>query len=338
MKAIQITEPYKIGLADIAKPLVSKGEALIRIVSAGICGSDVGAYRGGNNLVNYPLIIGHELAGIIESVPDNPFGFREGDRVILDPYLSCGYCYPCRIGRTNCCVNLKVLGVQTDGGMSEYFTHPVDHIIKIPDEMTWEEAAMAEPLTISLHGIHRGRLKSGETCAVIGAGPIGLVATLVAQAYGAKGILIDIVQERLDFASSLGVNHTINSSKDDVVEKVSELTNGEMANLVMECSGSNAAIRSTFDLVSYAGRITFTGWPKKETSLPTDIITKKELDVLGARTSVKEFEEAIDLILSRKVDMNTIHTHTVSLEEVPGIIKDMHLNPSKYLKVIALLN
>ena len=218
--------------------------------------------------------------------------------------------------------------------MSEYFTHPADLLVKIPEKMTWEEAAMAEPLTISLHGIHRGGFKAGEYCAIIGAGPIGLVAGMVAQAYGGHAILLDLVQERLDFAKSLGIEHVINSGKEDAAAKIAEITGGQMAQQVMECSGANAAIRSTLDYVSNAGRITFTGWPKKETSIPTDVITKKEIDIRGARTSAGEFEEALDLIYTKKVDMNKILTKVVSIEEAPETIIDIEKNPGDYMKVV----
>ena len=335
MKAVKLDEPWKVACIETEKPVPKEGEALIRIVTAGICGSDIGAFRGTNGLVTYPRIIGHELAGVVESIPENnKNGIKPGDRVVVDPYIYCGHCYPCSIGRTNCCTDLKVLGVHVDGGMSEYFTHPADLLVKIPEKMTWEEAAMAEPLTISLHGIHRGGFKAGEYCAIIGAGPIGLVAGMVAQAYGGHAILLDLVQERLDFAKSLGIEHVINSGKEDAAAKIAEITGGQMAQQVMECSGANAAIRSTLDYVSNAGRITFTGWPKKETSIPTDVITKKEIDIRGARTRAGEFEEALDLIYTKKVDMNKILTKVVSIEEAPETIIDIEKNPGDYMKVV----
>lgn len=335
MKAIEINEPGKIACIDIAKPVLVAGEALIRIVTAGICGSDIGAFRGTNGLVSYPRIIGHELAGIVEEIPENnKKGIKVGDRVVVDPYIYCGKCYPCQVGRTNCCTSLQVLGVHVDGGMAEYFAHPADLLVKIPEGMTWEEAAMAEPLTISLHGIHRGGFKSGEYCAIIGAGPIGLVAGLIAQAYGGHAILLDLVQERLDFAKSIGIKYVVNSGTEDAVLKIAEITNGDMAQQVMECSGANVAIRNALDYVSNAGRITLTGWPKKETAIPTDLITKKEIDICGARTSAKEFEEALELIHTKRVDMNQILTKVVSLEEAPETIIDIEKNPGNYMKVV----
>lgn len=335
MKAVKLPEPWKVELVELEKPVPAPGEALIKIVTAGICGSDIGAFRGTNGLVSYPRVIGHELAGIVESIPENnKNGIKVGDRVVVDPYIYCGKCYPCRIGRTNCCTNLHVLGVHVEGGMAEYFCHPADMLVKVPDGMSWEEAAMAEPLTISMHGIHRGGFKAGEFCAIIGAGPIGLVAGMVAQAYGGHAILIDLVQERLDFAKSIGIEYVINSGKEDPAARVAEITNGDMAQLVCECSGANAAIRSTLDLVSNAGRITFTGWPKKETSLPTDLITRKEVDIRGARTSAGEFEEALELIATKRVDMMKILTKTVPIEDAPATIIDIEKNPGNYMKVV----
>ena len=335
MKAVNLGKPWEVSLIQKEKPVPGPGEALIRIMSAGICGSDIGAFRGTNTLVSYPRTIGHELAGIVEEISeDNPKGFKPGDKVIIDPYLYCGECYPCSIGRTNCCTGLRVLGVQTEGGMAEYYCHPADMLIRMPDDMSWTDAAMAEPLTISLHGIHRGGLKAGEYCAVIGAGPIGLLAGMIAEAYGAHAILLDLVQERLDFAKELGVEYIINSQNEDPVERIREITGGQMAQQVMECSGANTAIRASLDYVSHAGRITLTGWPKTETPLPTDVITRKEIDIRGARTSAGEFEEAIRLICTKRVDMSKILTRTIQIEEAPDMIRDIEKNPGNYIKVV----
>lgn len=335
MKAIKLAEPRQVACAQIEKPVPGPGQALIRIKAAGICGSDIGAFRGSNKLVSYPRIIGHELAGIIEEIPaDNKKGLKVGDKVIVDPYLYCGKCYPCTIGRTNCCTSLKVLGVHIDGGMAEYFCHPADMLVKMPQDMDWTLGAMAEPLTISLHGIHRGGLKAGEYCAIIGAGPIGLLAGMIAQAYGAHAILLDLVGERLDFAKELGIEHVINSREEDPVERVSQITGGTMAQQVMECSGANAAVLQSLDLVSHAGRVTLTGWPPKETPIPTDIITRKEIDIRGARTSAGEFEEAIELIHTKKVDVARILTKTITLDDAPDTIRDIEKNPGDYMKVV----
>ena len=340
MKAIKFAEPWKVACVDQEMPTPKEGEALIKIHCAAVCGSDIGAFRGTNGLVSYPRVIGHELSGEIVSIPDdpaqNPKGLKVGDRVAVDPYIYCGHCYACSIGRTNCCTSLKVLGVHVDGGMCEYFCHPANLLVKLPEGMSYEMGSLAEPLTIALHGIHRGSLKAGEYVAILGAGPIGLYAGMAAEAYGAHAIIIDIVQERLDFAKKMGVEHTINSKEVDAVEKVREIT-GEGAQLVMECSGANILIRQSLDMVCHAGRITFTGWPKKETSLPTDTITRKEIDLRGARTSAGEFPEALELIATKKVDMLKLLTKTIKLEEVPETIIDIEKNPGSYMKVVVTM-
>lgn len=339
MKAIYMESPWKVEVADIPQRPLQPGEALLKIHSAGICGSDIGAFRGTNSLVSYPRVIGHELAGEILEIPqNNKKGLKVGDKVIVDPYLYCGQCYPCSIGRTNCCTSLKVLGVHVDGGMAETFAHPADMLVKVPEDMPWDLVPLAEPLTIALHGLHRLQLAAGEHIAIFGAGPIGLLAAMAALHYGAHPIMIDLVEERLAFSRRLGVQHTVNLKTDDLAQNISTITGGRMAECVMEASGANAAIRSTLDIVSHAGRIALTGWPKEPTPIPTDLITKKEVDIRGARTSAGEFEEAIELIHTGKVDARSILTRVASVNEAPEIIRDIEKNPGNYLKVNILFD
>ncbi len=338
MKAVFLRNPLDVSLVDVKKPVVKEGFALIKVKSASICGSDVGAFRGTNVLVQYPIILGHEIAGEVVSIGDNPKGIKVGDKVVLDPYIYCGKCYPCSIGRTNCCENLNVLGVHVDGGMVELFSHPHELLNKVPNNIPWELAPLAEPLTIALHSTHRGEVKEGEFVTIIGAGPIGLLSALVALHYKAIPILIDILDERLSYAKTLGIKNVINAKNDNPLEIIKDLTNGVMSQVVIEASGSNKAIRDTFDYASFAGRIVFTGWPKSNTEIPTAMITKKELDVRGSRTSANEFGEALDLIANNKIDVKAIISKIVNFEELPQSLVDMSNNPEKYLKIVALMD
>ena len=160
-----------------------------------------------------------------------------------------------------------------------------------------------------------------------------MLVAMVALAYDAHPILIDLVEERLEFARSLGVKYTVNLKTDNLVEKISEYTNGKMVQCALEASGANSAIRATLDIVCQAGRIAFTGWPHKETSLPTDMITRKELDLLGARNAYHEFEEAVELIYSGKVDARRILTKVVTVDEAPATVRDISENPGNCMKV-----
>ena len=339
MKAVLLEKPWDIKITERELPELKPGYTLLKIKAAGICGSDIGAFRGANKLVSYPRIIGHELgAEVVEICGENPKGLKAGDRVVVDPYLHCGHCYPCSIGRTNCCDDLKCLGVHVDGGMAEYFVHPTDMLVRVPDDMDWKLVPTAEPVTIALHCIHRQKLKAGEHIVIFGAGPIGMLAAMCALHYGAEPILVDLVPERLSLAREIGVKYTIDLNTDKLLEKVSEFTGGRMAECALEASGANSAIRSTIDVVCHAGRISFTGWPHTETPLPTDQFTFKELDLYGARTSAGEFEEAVELIYNRHVDVEKIITKVITLDEAPETVRDIERNPGDYLKVNILLD
>lgn len=175
VKAVFINKPGEVETRWVDYPHKKENEVLIKVDAAGICGSDIGAFRGTNPLVTYPRIIGHEVTGIVlqegAGMPDN---IKEGDRVIVDPYIYCGHCYPCSVGRTNCCENLNVIGVHVDGAMQEVVTHPAHLIHKIPDNVPSEMAPLAEPLTIALHALHRANVKAGNMLPSSARGPLVL--------------------------------------------------------------------------------------------------------------------------------------------------------------------
>lgn len=338
INSVFLKEPNDISIKEINLPEKKDREALIKIESMGICGSDIGAFRGANPLVSYPRIIGHEIIGtVIEGGEGLPKNITIGDRVILDPYVYCGTCYPCSIGRTNCCENLKVIGVHINGGMQEYFTHPAKLLHKIPDNIPVEHAPLAEPLTIALHALHRTKLKQGEHVVIIGAGAIGLLMALSAIHYQAIPILIDIVPERLSYANKIGIQYTINSSKENAQEQIKQITKNRLSEVVIEASGANSAIKNTLEFVSFAGRIALTGWPKIETSLPTNIITFKEVDIMGSRTSANEFPEALELIAKRIIKPEQIISKIIEIEDVPAAVKELSSYPDRYLKIHAVI-
>jgi 2-desacetyl-2-hydroxyethyl bacteriochlorophyllide A dehydrogenase len=336
MKAILIHAPWNISLKEVSDPERKKNEVLIKVHGMGICGSDIAAYKGMNPLVTYPRIIGHEIAGEALEVPQGETEIRPGDRVVIEPYVYCGKCYPCMNQRTNCCENLAVRGVHIDGGMSEFCFHPRPLVHKVPANVSWKLLAMVEPLTISVHAVRRARLAKEEHVVVTGSGPIGLLAAQYALVIGAVPIVVDPIDERLAFARSLGIPHGINPVKESAVERIKEITGGRMAEAVIEASGSDAAIRSSIDYVAYSGRIALVGWPKGEVSLMTAMFTKKELDVMGSRNSFRAFPESIDLIANNKIDVASLVTRTVSFEEVPAVVKEIVAYPEKFMKVVAL--
>jgi len=325
MKAISIDKPRSVGIIDVPEPKAGENEAIIKIKTAGICGSDLGSYLGTFSLVTYPRIPGHELAGEIVEINanflvkkfGNDRGLAVGDKVTVEPLVRCENCYPCRIGRYNCCENLTVMGVHIDGGMQEYFRAPVHLVHKLPDDMDFSKAALVEPLTIGIHSVNRSQLSEGETALILGAGPIGLVILAVAKSRGAKVISVDLLESRLEKAKQFGADYTINSSKKDVKSAVEQITNGEMANVVFEAIGARETIENTIYLVSYAGRVVMTGYAHEPAQFQEpQLITKKELDILGSRNSQNDFPNAIRFIQASEFDLTKLVTHLLPYTEV----------------------
>lgn len=339
MKAVQITDVKNIEIVDVPQPELRENYSEIDVKAMGICGSDVHAYAGKSPNVTFPVIIGHETAGIVTKVGNgsNLHNIKVGDRVVLNPYIYCGHCYPCSQGRTNCCTSLKCLGVQTGGSMSERFAHPTDLLVKVPDEIDWETCAVIEPTVIALHALHNVNLQPGEYVAVVGAGCIGMLIGIVAMAKGGIPIMVDVVDERLELAKHFGMQYTVNSIKQDAVAKIQRITKGRMAECVCEVSGNNIGIRNTLDYAAATGRIALTGWPNKEVALPTAMITRKELQIRGSRTGVTaEFEEVLEMVRGGHLDIKRIISGFCTLDMIPGAIRDLDEDPGRDLKVIAL--
>ena len=337
MKTVLLKQPGEIGIGAVEKTSRRENEVLLKVRSAGICGSDIGAYKGVNPLVSYPRIIGHEIAGEVVEVAADEKTFRVGDRVILEPYVYCGQCYPCSIGHTNCCENLTVRGVHIEGGMAEYVSHPRHLLHKVPEDIPWHLIPMAEPLVIAMHAVKQAEVKAGEHVAITGAGQIGLLAAQYALTLGALPIVVDPVDERLALATRLGVPHLINPVSQDAVAQIKAITRARMAEAAIEASGAASAIRAMVDYVAYAGRIALVGWPKSDIPMPTALFTKKELTIRGSRNSVGQFPESLRLIAEGKVDVAALLTKTVSLEETPATVVDIAEHPERYLKVTCLL-
>jgi L-gulonate 5-dehydrogenase len=336
MKSVCLKRPGEIGLADIPQTRRGAGEVLIKVRSAGICGSDIGAYKGVNPLVSYPRIIGHEIAGEVVEVPDDEIDLKPGDRVILEPYVYCGHCYPCSIGHTNCCENLTVRGVHIEGGMAEFVSHPRHLLHRVPDNIPWNIVPMAEPLVISMHAIKQSETRAGEHVVISGAGQIGLLAAQYALTIGALPIVVDPVDERLALARTLGVVHAVNPASADALAEIKAITRGRMAEVVIEASGDARAIRGAIDYAAYAGRISLVGWPKNDIALPTALITKKELTVRGSRNSVGQFPESLRLISEGKINVGALLTKSVTIDDTPATVVDIAEHPERYLKVTCL--
>lgn len=334
-----LNKPGEFEKVNLPMPDLKEGYCVIKVKSIGICGSEMSAYKGIFPMGAYPRRLGHEISGEIISIAENnKKNLKVGDKVVLEPYRYCGECYPCRQGKTNCCENLKVISVHNNGAHTEYFAHEIDLVHKVPDYVSFEYAALAEPLTISIHGVHRARVKKGEHVVVTGAGPIGLLAAIYVKFLGAIPIMVDPLNKRLNIANEMGVEHVINPISNDAVKEIEKITHGRMAEAVIEASGASVAIEDAINYVAYTGRISLVGYPNKPVPIPTFTVTKKEIDILGSRNSVEEFPLAIEIIANEKVDLKPLITNIIDFDDLPDYFAHIEENPNNYLKVIATLD
>lgn len=308
MKYIVCEKPGEFLLKEKEAPIRKENEALLKILKVGICGTDLHAYMGNQAFFTYPRILGHELASEVLEIEPNKQGIKVGDKVIVMPYLSCGKCIACSNGKANCCTGINVLGIHCDGGMQEQITVPID-ILLPANQLTDDQMAIVEPLAIGAHAIRRAAVKSGETVVVIGCGPIGIGIMKLAQIAGAKVIALDMNQQRLEYAKeNIGVDHIVNVSKDPV-KQISEITKGDLCQVVFDASGHKGALESGPDYMSHGGRFVLVGLSKGDLTYNHPAIHAKETTLLCSRNATTEdFEYIINVIDQFPTDSYITHT------------------------------
>ncbi|MEM8523329.1 MAG: zinc-binding alcohol dehydrogenase family protein [Bacteroidota bacterium] len=316
MKYIVCEEPKQFSLKEKAMPNYQKDEVLLKIKTIGICGTDLHAYAGNQAFFTYPRILGHELGAQVLEIGAEVNNVKVGDKVVIMPYISCGNCIACRNGKPNCCTNIRVLGVHTDGGMQEQITVPADILLRV-NELSYEEIAIIEPLAIGAHAIRRAALTAGEYIVVVGCGPIGLGIMKLAQIRGAKVIAVDVVESRLEFAKKeIGVDFTVNALQYPV-EKISEITAGDLATAVFDASGNRRALESGPDYMAHGGRYVLVGLSKGKLTYKHPAIHAKETTLMCSRNATREdFELVIDSLKTGNFPTNAFVTHRVRFEEM----------------------
>jgi 2-desacetyl-2-hydroxyethyl bacteriochlorophyllide A dehydrogenase len=291
-------------------PLLTEDHAIIRISRIGICGTDLHAFEGTQPYFNYPRVLGHELSAEIVDITGSSH-FRKGDVVTIMPYFYCGKCIACRNEKTNCCVDLKVAGVHTDGGFCEYYAVPVYSLIH-GRGLSHEALALTEPLSIGAHGIRRAQIKSGDNVLIIGAGPIGLGLMEFARLEGANVIAMDVNDTRLSFCREHLKVTTINSP-----DELDQLTGGEMAIVVIDATGNLNAINQGFRYIAHGGKYVLVGLQKENIHFSHPEFHKREATLLSSRNATKQdFERVLEAIVLKKIDPLKYITHRVGFGEV----------------------
>ncbi len=337
MNAICIQSPGKVVIRDMEKPVRKKGEALLKLLYGGICGSDLGSYRGGNAYVSYPRVPGHEFSAEIVEIDDNDQGLKPGMIVTCNPYFNCGHCYSCQRGLVNACTDNQTMGVQREGAFAEYITMPIERIYdgKGLDPKT---LTLIEPFCISYHGVSRANVQPGEKVLVVGAGTIGVLAAVAAKAKGAEVTICDVAPDKLDYAyQTFGLDHKLLNESPEVFEKQTQaLTNGNGYDVTIEAVGMPQTFQNCIDAVCFGGRVVLIGVSKRNIDdFFFTIIQKKELNIFGSRNAMKkDFLELIDLVKAGGVDLDKIVTNTYKWTDAPRAFEEFSANAGKMLKVV----
>lgn len=337
MRAIVCEQIDQLKLVEQEEPALQPGKAVVRIRRIGICGTDLHAYKGNQPFFSYPRVLGHELAGVVEQIDDSNGIVRIGDQVSIIPYMHCGDCIACRNGKTNCCTDMKVLGVHIDGGMRELIVVPVTHLL-VTNELTLDQAAVLEPLSIGAHAVRRAALQAGETVLVIGSGPIGLGVMAFAKHRGARVIAMDIQDERLAFCTQWAkVDETVNALH-GAKERIAELTGGEYPTVVFDATGNARSMTDAFGFVAHGGRLVYVGLVKAELSFNDPEFHKREMTLMGSRNAtIEDFAAVQEAVRSGSIDVDSFITHRVPFAEMINHF-DSWLKPeSKVIKAMVEL-
>ena len=323
MKALQLEKPQSWKWVEIAEPVSpGVGEVMVQVHRVGICGTDISGYLGKMPFFSYPRIPGHELGVEVLAVGDNVTNVKPGDRCSVEPYLNCQKCYSCRRGFTNCCEHNKTLGVMCDGGMTARIILPARKFHPA-NKLSLDQCALVETLAIGCHAVDRSGAKSGENVLVIGAGPIGLSAIEFVKLSGARTIVMDISESRLAFVrEKMGISDTILvAGNDSDLKSLNDLTNNQLADVVIDATGNNKSMAHALDLAAFAGRVVYVGITQQNIEFPqAPAMHRRELTLFGSRNALsRDFTRIIGLIEEGKIDTRPWITHHAAFDDVPEI-------------------
>jgi 2-desacetyl-2-hydroxyethyl bacteriochlorophyllide A dehydrogenase len=319
MKAILLEKPGQFTITNTAAPpQPGPGEALITVYRVGICGTDYSGFLGKMPFYSYPRIPGHELGVEVAAVGDGVTNVRPGDRCSVEPYMNCQKCFACRRGQGNCCESLKVLGVMIDGGMCEQMIVPARKLHK-SQKLSLEQLALVETLAIGCHAVNRANPQPKENVLIIGAGPIGLSVMEFVKLSGARIIVLDLIEQRLNFCKEkMGVADTILSKGDgSELEILKQLTEGALASIVIDATGSNKSMSNALNYVSHTGKLIFVGITMAEVSFGHPLMHRREMTLMGSRNALPDdFVRIIKLIEDGRIDTRPWITHHAKFDQM----------------------
>ncbi|ALX47570.1 zinc-dependent alcohol dehydrogenase [Lentibacillus amyloliquefaciens] len=313
MKALVYDGTKDLKLQEAPIPELQNDEVLIKVAYVGICGSDLVAWNGNYPRVTPPVTLGHEFSGVVEKVGSKVTKFNIGDPVVAEPLLSCGKCEACENGHYNQCGNLRLIGIDMDGGMADYVAVNEKQLFRIPSNVTLSAAALVEPLSVGVHMVKKSGVKPNQNVLIVGGGPIGLIAALVVRTYGANVYISEINPFRLEKAKELGF-HTINPKEKSLEEQVVSLTDNKLFDLSFEVTGSLGGLNDCILSTKAGGIVVIAGVTQKSEVNIYEVI-KRELNLVGTRVYTSDdYETALKLMEQKEFNAEDLITKQVSLE------------------------
>ena len=334
MKALSLLGEGNVTITEIAEPQLLAGDLLLKVEMVGLCGTDLNSFRGRNPLITYPRVLGHEIAA---TVLEGNATLAAGTHVTVSPYFGCGKCPACRRGRPNACRYNETFGVQRDGAMTERIAVPAGKVY--PSRLPLKTLCLVEPLTVGFHACSRGRITKDDVVAVFGCGGVGLGAIAGAAFRGARTIAIDLDDAKLATAAKVGATDIIHSTREDVRERLRDITGGDGPDVVIEAIGRPDTYRAAVEEVCFAGRVVYIGYAKDHVSFETRLFVQKELDILGSRNALpQDFKEVIRMFEQKRFPTAEAISATVPLDEAPAILRAWSENPAAYTKIMITLD
>ena len=335
MLQVKMPEAYKIEYLDIPKPEIKADEVLIKMKTIGICGSDIQVYHGLHKYMTFPIVQGHEGAGIIEEVGLNVTKFKPGDRVSIQPQIFCGECQPCLSGNENVCENLAVYGVHTDGMAQAYIAMPESVVVELDETMNYETGAFVEPVSVAVGAVRRCGEVKARNIVILGAGPIGNLVAQVAIADGADVLITDINDKKLALAEKCGIKHTRNTKDVELKRVISDQFGKRGADIIIDCAAATSSILSAINSARPASRIVIVGNFKEPVEIELPLIQRQAIDIIGVMMYVrKDYEKAIRLMSDGKVVVDDMITRSYDIRDFDKAYKYIDENPLDVMKIL----
>lgn len=340
MKALLLSEYKHLELAELATPTPEAGEVLVRVAACGICGSDVHGYDGASGRRIPPIVMGHEAAGTVAAVGSGVKDYNVGDRITFDSTVYCGACEFCRRGEVNLCNDRQVVGVSCGdyrraGAFAEYVTVPERILYRLPDGLSFSDAAMLEAVSVAIHAVHVAEVAGGETALVIGAGMIGLLVLQAARAAGCSRIFIaDVDSSRLELAASLKADAVLDVSGEELAARVGQLTDGRGVDVVFEVVGRPETVAAAIDCTRKGGTVALVGNIAAEVSMPLQEVVTRQIRLQGSCASAGEYPQAMEWIAAGKIKVAPLISAVAPLADGPSWFARLYAREPHLMKVV----